>query len=66
MYVTHLLKLLDKICKYEMYPASIVEDTEQTPFRPHTDRRTGKVKKTVYPTFNFVEVGGIISLHWFR
>ena len=25
--MTHLLKLLDKMCKYEMDPASIVEDT---------------------------------------
>ena len=28
--VTHLLKLLDKMCKYEMDPASIVEDTGRT------------------------------------
>ena len=26
----HLLKLLDKMCKYEMDPTSIVEDTERT------------------------------------
>ena len=29
-HATHLLKLVDKICKYEMNPASIVKDTEQT------------------------------------
>ena len=27
---THLLKLVDKMCKYEMDLASIVEDTERT------------------------------------
>ena len=26
--MTHLLKLLDKMCKYEMDPMSIVEDTD--------------------------------------
>ena len=36
----HLLKLLDKMCKYEMDPMSIVEDTERTRFCPQTDRRT--------------------------
>ena len=28
-YTTHLLNLVVKMCKYEMDPASIVEDTEQ-------------------------------------
>ena len=32
LHATHLLKLFDKICKDEMDPASIVEDTEGTPF----------------------------------
>ena len=27
LHATHLLKLLDKVCKYEMDPVSIVEDT---------------------------------------
>ena len=40
LHATHLLKLLDKMCKYEMDPMSIVEDTERTPFCPQTDRRT--------------------------
>ena len=31
-HATYLLKLFDKMCKYEMDPASIVEDTEQTRF----------------------------------
>ena len=43
---------------------SIVEDTELTRFCPQTDRqtdgRTDKVKP-VYPPFNFVEAGGIIT-----
>ena len=39
-HATHLLKLLDKMCKYEMDPMSIVEDTEWTRFCPQTDGRT--------------------------
>ena len=38
-HATHL-KLLDKMCKYEMDLASIVEDTDRTRFCPHTDGRT--------------------------
>ena len=38
LHTTHLLKLLDKMCKYEMDLMSIVEDTEQTRFYPQTDR----------------------------
>ena len=40
IHTTHLLKLLDKMCKYEMDLASIVEDTERTIFCPQTERRT--------------------------
>ena len=40
--------------KYEMDPTNIVEGTEQTPFRPQTERQMDKVKP-VYPTSNFVE-----------
>ena len=36
LHATHLLKLLDKMCKYEMNPMSIVEDTERTRFCPQT------------------------------
>ena len=39
LHATHLLKLLDKMCNYEIDP-SIVEDTERTRFCPQTDRRT--------------------------
>ena len=38
--MTHLLKLLHKMCKYEMDPANIVEDTVRAQFCPQTDRRT--------------------------
>ena len=52
--MTHLLKLLDKMCKYEMDPMSIVENTEQTRFCPQTERRTDgqtdKVKPVYLPT----------------
>ena len=40
LHATHLLKLLAKMCKYEIDPMSIVEDTERTRFCPQTDRRT--------------------------
>ena len=39
LHTTHLLKLLDKMCKYEMDPTSIVEDTERKRFCPQMDRR---------------------------
>ena len=29
LHATHLLNLLDKMCKYEMDPMSIVEDTDR-------------------------------------
>ena len=46
------------MCKYEMDPASIVEDTERVRFVLQTDRPTDKVKP-VYPLpLNFV-AGGI-------
>ena len=31
---THLLKSLDNMCKYEMNPVSVVEDTERTRYTP--------------------------------
>ena len=34
--MTHLLALHDQMCKYEVDPASIVEDTERTRFCPQT------------------------------
>ena len=58
------MKMVDKMCKYEIDRASIVEDTERTRFCPQTDgrmdgqtdRRTDDVKP-VYSPFNFVEAG---------
>ena len=44
VHATHLLKLLDKMCKYEMDPVCIVEDTERTQFCPQTDK-----VKPIYP-----------------
>ena len=49
LHTTHFLKLLDKMCKYVMDLASIVEDTEQIWFHPQTDRRTDKVKAVFTP-----------------
>ena len=57
--VTHLLKLVDKMCKYEMDPTSIVEDTDWTRFCPQRDGQTDGQGETSIPSFNFVEVGGI-------
>ena len=48
---THLLMLLDKMCKYEMDPTSIVEDTERTRVCPQTDRRTDRQTDKVKPVY---------------
>ena len=42
LHATYLLNFLDEMCKYEMDPTSIVEDTERTRFCPQTDRRTNR------------------------
>ena len=55
LHTTHFLKLLDKMCKYAMDPASIVEDTERTRFYPQTDRQTDGQGETSISPFNFVE-----------
>ena len=66
------------MCKYEMDPTSIVENTERTRFCPQMDRRTDRQMerqtdgqtdkvKPVYPLFNFVEAGDlkIVDIyHW--
>ena len=41
-HATHLLKLVDKMYKYEMDLPGIVEDTERTRFCPQTDRGTDR------------------------
>ena len=49
------------MCKYEMDPMRIVEDTEQTRFCPQMDRRmdgrTDGQGETSIPPFNFIEAG---------
>ena len=55
--MTHLLKLLDKVCKYEMDPASNEEDTGRTQFCPQMDKQTDGHGETSIPPFNFVESG---------
>ena len=59
LYMPHLLKLLDMMCKYEMDPMSIVEDTEQTRFCPQTDGQ-GETSK---PLFQLCWSGGIIMIN---
>ena len=46
------------MCKYEMDPMSIVEDTERTRFCPHTDRRTDGQSNTSIPPFQLRWSGG--------
>ena len=56
-HATHLLKLVDKICKYEMDAVSILDDTLRTRFCPQTDRWTDGQGETSVPPFNFVGDG---------
>ena len=42
LHATYLLKLLNKMYKYEMDPDSIAENTERTRFRPQTERGTDR------------------------
>ena len=58
LHETHLRKLLDKMCKYEMDLMSIIEDTEQTRFCPQTDRRTDGQGDTSIPPFQLRWSGG--------
>ena len=62
LHATHLLRLLDKMCKYEMDPMSIVEDTERTRFCPQTDRRTDGQGNTSIP-FQLWWSGGYKKYH---
>ena len=61
-HATHLLKLLDKICKYKMDPMSIVEDTERTRFCPQTDGRTDRQGETSIAPFQPRWSGGYNKL----
>ena len=56
------------MCMYEMDPTSIVEDTEWTQFCPQRDRQMDRrtdrqTRWNQYTPFNFIEVGGIITLY---
>ena len=55
------MKLLNKMCKYEMDLASVVEDAERTRFCPQMDGEmdghTDGQGETSIPAFNFVEQG---------
>ena len=42
LHTPHLLKLLGKLCKYEIDPASIAEDTKRIRLCPQTGRRTDR------------------------
>ena len=62
LHKTNFLKLIDKMCKYEMDRASIVEYTEWTRFCPHTDGRTnGQTRWNQYNPLQFRWVEGIIN-----
>ena len=58
LHATHLLKLLAKMCQYEIDPMSIVENTERTQFCPQTDRRTDGQGDTSIPPFQLRWSGG--------
>ena len=47
------MKLLDKMCKYEMDLTSIVEDTEWTPFCPQMDRRTDRRTSVLHILYKY-------------
>ena len=48
--MTYIGKLLDDMCKYEMDPACIVEDAEQTRSCPQMDRRADGRGETSIPS----------------
>ena len=54
---TRLLKLLNKMCKYEMDLASIVEASYRADTILATDGRTDGRREISTPPFNFVEAG---------
>ena len=48
--------------KYEMDPASIIEDTKRIQFCPQMDgQMDGQSETSVLPPFNFVKAGVIIK-----
>ena len=62
LYATHCLKLLDKMCKYEMDPTRTVGATEQTRDAARTDGRTdGRMEWNKYTPQQLHCAGGIMS-----
>ena len=69
----HLRKLVDKMCKYKMDPASIVEDTERVVTICSTDgridgRTDGQTKTNYMPPPSTSLAGGIkrvVDCVWF-
>ena len=57
LHMTHLLKLLDKMCKYEMDPTRTVGATERTQDAGRTDGQTDGRSETNIPPNNFVVRG---------
>ena len=66
IHATHLLKLLDKMGKYEIDLTSIAEDTERTQFCPQTEGQTDRLTdgqmdgrcETIIPPFQLRWSGG--------
>ena len=63
---THLLELLDKMCRYEMDTTRTVRATERTRDTGQTDGRTdrrtdGRTEWNQYTPYNFVVRGGIMN-----
>ena len=56
--ILHFLKLRNKMCKYEMVQARILEVTERTRLCPQTDRRTDGRRETGIPPFQIRWSGG--------
>ena len=57
LHETHLLKLLDKMYKYEMNPTRTVGATERTRDARRTDKQTDGKSETNIPPNNFVVPG---------
>ena len=58
LHATHLLKLLDKMYKYEMDRTRTVGTTERTRDAGRTDRQTDGQSETNIPPNNFIVRGG--------
>ena len=62
LHVTHLLKLLDKMCKYKMDPTKTVGTTEQTRDAGQRDGQTdGRTEWNQYTPQQLRCAGGIIK-----